>query len=436
MKERGQEQKRGRNLPYILGAAVIAVTVALGTYFLLKGWLGLRPSIKETAVRQQIDAPIPGEKKENGNKENHERPVAMEGTKALIVLSPEEKTNIGLKTEAAAIRTMEDIRKINGIVIPHPDKVALVTSRVAGKAVGIHVNLGELVRQGEDLADIQSVDLEKTELDLIQAENRLDLTKAELDRVRGLVEKGISARKDLIAAENQYKSELNEIDSLTRQLMLLGLSDKEITRLRGEKKISTLHLKAPISGTIVERNVILGQTVEPNTNLFKVLDTTTMIAEGEAFEDIVPLLREGQKVRVTVTPYPGKVFQGKIIFISPTVEHEKRTAHLWVEVENHHGMLKEGFFAKLFVVIRAESKALTIPVESLMSDQGEDFIFVEKEGGYARVDLNLGIRNDLYVEVKRGLKPGDHVVTEGKQQLHAKYLSASQGEAALGGHGH
>lgn len=433
-----EEQRRNRRrglLPYILGAAALAVLMGFGTYSWQQGWLGARHLEKESRVPEQEGAPH-AEAEAHRPTEGHEEAGISKGTTEGITLSPEEKANIGLKTEVAALRVVEEVRKINGIVKPHPDKVGLVTSRVAGRAVTVHATLGDRVQKGQDLADVQSVELEKVELDLIQAENRLALAKAELDRIKGLVEKGIAARRELIALENQHNAALNEIEGLTRQLILLGLPKEEITRLRREKTISILHLRAPLTGTVVERNVTVGQNVEPNTHLFKILDPSTMIVEGEAFEDVLPLLRKGQNVRVAVTPYPGEVFRGRIIFISPTVEPEKRTVHLWVEVDNHQGLLKEGFFAQLIVVVREGSRALMIPVEALMRDQDEDFVFVEKDGSYVRTDLVLGTRTDRSIEVRSGLKPGDRVVTEGKIQLYAKYLSARRGESALGGHAH
>jgi len=353
-----------------------------------------------------------------------------------VRLSVEERANIGLKTVPAEFRPVEDVRLLNGVVKPHPDRVALVTSRVAGRAVDIHVNLGDRVKKGQDLADVQSVELEKLELDLIQAENRLALTQADLERIRALVEKGIAAKKDLLAAQNHHRTVVNEIESLTRQLSLLGVPESEIRKVRREKTVSTLHILAPISGTIVERRIILGQTIEPNTHIFKVVDTSTMIVEGEAFEDVLPLLKEGQQVRVTVASYPGEVFKGRITFISPTVDPQKRTVHVWVLISNHHGMLKEGFFAKLSVALSEGVQTLTIPADAVLSDQGEEFVFVETHEGYRRADVLLGTRDDRYVEVKKGLNPGDRVITDGKMQLYAKYLSATRGEPALGGHGH
>lgn len=413
----------------LIAAALVAAGIGL---FLGHGGNGVRQLERgKDALRRESKK----EEAPRQNDQNTEKSVP-EGERGGIVLSPEEKANIGLNVEEAAARSLEEIRTVNGKVRAHPDKVALVTSRVAGKAVGVHVKLGDPVRKGQDLADIQSVELEKVELELIQAENKLILAKTEFVRLKTLVEKGIAAKKELNAAENQYNAVLNEIDGLVRQLVLLGLKEEDVKKVRREKIVTTLHLRAPIAGTIVERDVVLGQTVEPNANLFRILDSSTMIVEGEAFEDILGLLKKGQTVRVTVAAYPEEFFSGKIVFIHPTVEPEKRTVHFWVEVDNSREMLKEGFFARLIVVVSEGKNVLTVPTAALMSEKGEDFVFVEKNGGFVRADVSVGTRTERYVEVKRGVKPGDRIITDGKQQVYAKYLSARRGEPVLGGHPH
>ena len=385
---------------------------------------------------EEKQAPPKGdqEKEPHGHKEPHRETQKPEP--GGVVLSPEEQANIGLKTVAAEIRPVEDVRLLNGVVKPHPDRVALVTSLVAGRAADIHVNLGDRVEKGQDLADVQSVELEKIELDLIQAENKLKLVQANLERIRALVEKGIAAKKNLLAAESQHQAVLNEIDSLTKQLTLLGLKPEQIQAIRKEKTVTTLHLDAPLSGTVVERNVILGQAIEPNQPLFKILDDSVVIVVGEAFEDTLPLLKMRQSVRVRVPAYPKQVFEGRITFISPTVDPQKRTVQVWAEISNHHGILKQDLFADLSVALGASHQTVAVPLEALINADGAEFVFVEQGGAFIRRDLILGARDDRYAEVKRGLRSGERVVTDGKRQLYTKYLMSQRGGPALGGHGH
>ena len=390
----------------------------------------------------------------------------------LVPLTPIERENIGLKTVVAAVQPIEDVRRFPGVIKPHPDRVAIVTSRTPGKIVDIHAKIGERVAKGQDLIEVQSLEVEKLELDLIQAENKyrterskldLDLAQAEnklrlaeseAARNRSLVEKGIGARKDLIAAENQLQavqneitgvkrqmellaqSSQNEITGITRQLGLLGLPEDAIARVRREKIVTVLHIPAPLGGVIVERPVSLGQIVDTSTTLLKIMDDSVVIAEGDVFEDALPLLRVGQRVRLTTTTYPNRVFQGALTFIHPVIDPEKRTAHIWAQVPNPDHQLKQDMFVQLNVVVGGGQPVVVIPAEAVIAAEGQEFVFVEREGGFARVSVVTGTRNDQFVEVKRGVKAGEKVVTDGKRQVNTKLLTMRGGGAALGAHTH
>ena len=396
-----------------------------------------------------------------------------EATGPVVPLTATERENIGLKTVAAALRPLEDVRRIPGEIKPHPDRIALVTSRTPGKIVDIHAKIGERVKKGQDVIEVQSLEVEKLELDLIQTENKyraerskleLDLTQAENKarlaeagtlRNRLLVEKGIGARKELIAAENQLqavKNEIagvkrqmellaeashNEVSGIIRQLGLLGLPEDLIARVRREKIVTVLHIPAPLEGVIVERPVSLGQIIDTSTTLFKITDDSVVIAEGDAFENLLPELRVGQHVRLTTTAYPGRVFQGTVTFIHPVIDPEKRMAHIWAQVSNPDHQLKQNMFVQLNVVVGGGGRdAVTIPAEAVIAAEGQEFVFVDKDGGFARMSIATGARNDQFVEVKHGLKAGEKVVTDGKRQVYTKMLTMQRGGVAMGGHAH
>jgi len=390
----------------------------------------------------------------------------------VVTLTAIERANIGLRTEPVEVRPFEDVRRLPGVIKAAPDRVAVVTSRSAGKVVEIHAALGQQVRRGEDLIEVQSVEVEKLQLDLLQAEsrarteqlkletdltqarNKLRLAQADADRNRLLVDKGIGARKELIAAESQLQGVQNEIaglerqmelarlaarsevEGLTRQLGLLGLPPADIERMRRERVVAVLHIPAPIGGIVVERPAVLGQVVEPTTTLLKLVDTSVLVAEGSAPEDMLRELRVGQAVRVTVPTYPGERFDGKITFIHPQIDPERRAAHVWAEIRNTGGRLKPDMFAQLSVVVGGGSKTLAVPTAALMSAEGREFVFVETPAGFRRAGVLTGAKNDVYVEIKRGLEHGARVVTDGKRQVYTVFLAARSGAPALGGHTH
>jgi cobalt-zinc-cadmium efflux system membrane fusion protein len=353
-----------------------------------------------------------------------------------LALTPEEKRNIGLKTVAADLRPIESVIWMAGIVKPHPDREAQVSSRVSGKIVSLSAKVGDGVSKGQRLAEVQSAEIQKLQVDLIQAENKLTLAKAELNRIERLVESKIAAQKELLTAQNQHQAVLNEIEGLTQQLILLGLPESAVQKARAEKNISTFAVLSPLGGVVAERSVVLGETVEPSKVIFKILDPSILFVEGNAFEEALPQLKIGQTVRIRLASYPKDLFTGKIARFSPAISPEKRTLQLWAEVTNRGRKLRPNLAAEMDVVVGGGQEVLAVPSEAVITTEGESFVFVEDKGSFRRADLVLGARDDRFVEVKKGLLPGDRVVTDGKQQIYTKSLMARQGGAALGGHGH
>ena len=103
-----------------------------------------------------------------------------------LKLSPDEVRNIGLKTAVADLRPIEAVIRTAGIMKPHPDKEAQVSSRVAGKITGLFAQVGDAVKAGQRIAEVQSPEIQKIQVEMIQAENKLILHKAELDRIEKL----------------------------------------------------------------------------------------------------------------------------------------------------------------------------------------------------------------------------------------------------------
>ena len=420
----------------------IVVSFVLVLLLVVAFWLGRVTSRERKAdTASHVETPkamkSPTETSSHEHTGNEPRRHDETKTKAsALTLNSEQRANIGLKTVTAELRAIENVIRVAGVVKPHPDREAQVSSRVSGRIVGLFYKAGDAIQRGQRLAEVQSAEIQKLQVDLMQAENKLTLAKTELERVQSLVESRIAARKELIAAQNNYQAVLNEIEGAEKQLVLLGIPESAVKKARVEKNIATFPVVAPIGGFIAERNVVLGESVEPSKVIFKVLDPSVVFVEGEAFEESLRELKTGQAVRIRLASYPEEVFAGKISRFSPTIDPQKRTLRFWVEVANPSGKLKPNLFSEMNIVVGGQGEVLAIPQEALISTEGESFVFVEEKGSFRRADVVLGARDDRFVEVKKGLLPGDKVVTDGKQQLYTQSLIARQGGAALGGHTH
>jgi len=420
----------------------IVVSFVLVLLLVVAFWLG-RVTSRERKADTASHEGTPKAMKSSSEATPHEHkgnePPGHDETKtkaSALTLNSEQRANIGLKTVTAELRAIENVIRVAGVVKPHPDREAQVSSGVSGRIVGLFYKAGDAIQRGQRLAEVQSAGIQKLQVDLLQAENKLTLAKAELERVQSLVESKIAARKELIAAQNNYQAVLNEIEGAEKQLVLLGIPESAVKKARAEKNIATFPVVAPIAGFIAERNVVLGESVEPSKVIFKILDPSVVFVEGEAFEESLRELKTGQAVRIRLASYPEEVFTGKISRFSPTIDPQKRTLRFWVEVANPSGKLKPNLFSEMNIVVGGQGEVLAIPQEALISTEGESFVFVEEKGSFRRAAVVLGARDDRFVEVKKGLLPGDKVVTDGKQQRYTQSLIARQGGAALGGHTH
>jgi len=181
-------------------------------------------------------------------------------------------------------------------------------------------------------------------------------------------------------------------------------------------------ITAPLSGTIVERNISLHSTVEPNKTLFRIADLSRVIVEGDAFESDISRVKLGQDARIRLDAYPEKVFTGKVTFVASQLDPQKRTLGLWVSVDNGEGLLKPELFAKVALIVEHSREVLTVPIEAIIDDGVEKFVFVKNGNRFVRQDVATGVSNDRYVEITDGLYPGDKVVTDGNRQIYTKWL--------------
>jgi len=179
---------------------------------------------------------------------------------------------------------------------------------------------------------------------------------------------------------------------------------------------------APISGTVVERSVVLGEAVEPNKHLFHIVDLSKVIIEGDVYESDIAKVKLGQEGRVRLEAYPGKVFIGTVTFVASQLDPEKRTLHLWVSVDNKEGLLKPELFAKVALVVEHSQEVLAVPIEAIIDDGAEKFVFVKNGNQFIRQDVATGVSDDQYVEIIDGLYPGDKIVTDGNREIYTKWL--------------
>lgn len=197
------------------------------------------------------------------------------------------------------------------------------------------------------------------------------------------------------------------------------------SRLVGDPPPS-VDVTAPMSGIIDQRNVTLGQAVEPSTVLFRISDRSQVNVVARVYEEDLGKVRNGQEARVHLLSYPDQVFTGRVTLVGPTLDPASRTVEVWIQLANPSGLLKPNLFARASLLLRKNAAALAIPTAAVIEANGEKFVFVRQGAQFERVEITIGISDDAFTEVTDGIVPGDEVVTQGNRQLYTLWLTGGK----------
>ncbi len=227
--------------------------------------------------------------------------------------------------------------------------------------------------------------------------------------------------KNTLAALERQRAELAKYEE---KLHRYGLSEKEITALHGpdhqqvHRTASHNILRAPFAGIITRYELGEGELVQPDRELLTITDIDTVWVLADVYEKNLASVREGQDVQIVVATYPDRIFTGKITYISDQIDPTSRSAKVRCVVDNKRHELKLEMFATIHIPTTEKRTVLAIPSSSVQKIDGKAMAFVQlKETEFLPRELQLGARQEGWVEVVSGLSRGEKVVTEGSFYL-------------------
>ncbi len=176
-------------------------------------------------------------------------------------------------------------------------------------------------------------------------------------------------------------------------------------------------LTSRIDGTVTERNVSVGQPVEPDSVLYRISDLSTLYVKCNLFEIDAGLVRAGQTARIFPEAAGDWKFDGPIVLIGGALDETTRTLPVWIKVENTARLLRPGMRARVDLITGRAVDVVVVPSDAILGASGNLFVFLDKGAYYVGVPVGVGRRGEAYVEITDGLVPGDRVVTRGAYQI-------------------
>jgi membrane fusion protein (multidrug efflux system) len=235
-------------------------------------------------------------------------------------------------------------------------------------------------------ADVADMDYTVAEAQLAASQQQLKLLK---EGARQEVREGTQAK-------------LKEMEAILEQ---------ERTRLQNSKIV------APFRGEISRKFVDAGALVSSSTPLVSLVHTETLKIVANILEKDIPLLKGGMKARVRVEAYPERIFEGRVEKINSALDLSTRTLQAEIYISNPDRSLKPGMFANVDLILLEKPQALVIPREAVLEGGSEISVFVVEEKQPVRKLITIGYEQDRMVEVLKGLKEGDQVITKGQQLI-------------------
>jgi len=318
---------------------------------------------------------------------------------------------------ATASRTVlaADIQLL-GNVSYSADHVAIVGPLVSGRITRLAAGIGSRVERGQVIAEIESAEVGEARAALIGATARLHAADANLRRERDLAEKKISSAREREMAEAQWATERAGLRGAEQRLRAIGLSNTDLRAIEERDDGGRVPIRAPLSGTIIDRLVTLGQAVERATDTFKIADLSKVWVLLDLYEKDLAKVHVGQAARIRTDSLPGEVLTGHVAYVVPVIDEATRTAKVRVEIDNRARKLNIGQLvtAKLLGTSTAATDAvLTVPRAALQRVDGKAVVFVKTQRGFERRNVELGISGGELVEIRGGLKEGEAVATAG-----------------------
>lgn len=353
------------------------------------------------------------------------------------VLSERDRLDAGIALDVARPGRIEIHSRLLGEVRTNAERLAHVVPPVAGTIREVRCRVGDEVTAGQVLAIIASRELAEARAAYLGARGRRELAQIDHDRQKELWERDILAEQDYLDARQSLLEADLELQAAEQTLHALGTTDDELALLEESHEagaMTRLELRAPISGTITELHMVLGEMVGEDADILVIADLSTVWVELDVPQAELADISVGQEVTITASGMTIADAVGPVNFVSPLVDEETRTVLARIEIPNESGHWRPGLFVTASLTSDVLEFPVVVPKEAVQSIEGEHVVFVPDGNAFAPALVVPGRSNAVNVEIVSGLASGDRYVAEGAFALKAEMVTSGLDSHA--GHGH
>jgi membrane fusion protein, heavy metal efflux system len=274
--------------------------------------------------------------------------------------------------------------------------------------VDIHARIGDYVKKGQLLMEVQSTDVSGGVSQYFKAVNDERLAQVQLDRAKILYDKGAIPKSQVEIAQNAEDDAKAALVAAEEQLRVLGV-DKDHPG-------ATVKVYAPASGYIIAQNVTnaaaAGVTYTGSSSAFTIADLSHVWIICDVYENNLPAVHLGQKAEIRLTAYPDRVLTGVVSDIGAVLDPQIRTVKVRIQIDNPDTMMRVGMFATATIHGKTPQTHLQVPASAVLHLHDRDWIYVPaSDGKFRRVAVRGGssLPGNMQ-EILSGIDVGQQVV--------------------------
>jgi multidrug efflux pump subunit AcrA (membrane-fusion protein) len=385
--------------------------------------------------------------------------LAISGSGVYLLWGKPKKSEASLQTALVSRRDIGSSVQATGTVKAMVGGEVKVGSRITGKVERLYASIGDRVRKGDVIVQLDQEDLKarvakaKADLDLAeanlalirsgsrkeeireaeekieQARSTLDLNKKILDREKGLLAKGYTTQETVDKAEKEYVVSLSLYKAAQESIQLVkekytkeeidaGVAKVEQAKASlkdAEVQLSYGTIRAPLSGTIASVTTQQGETVTASLNaptFITIIDLSRLEVDTYVDETDIGKVKVGQEAGFTVASFPDKDFKGKVMAIYPKAIIQDNVVYYItiISADNPEGLLKPEMTATVNISLQKRENVLTVPNGAIRREGGKKVVFVLQNNQSVQREVKTGWKDSSHTEVLSGLNEGERVI--------------------------
>jgi membrane fusion protein, copper/silver efflux system len=320
-------------------------------------------------------------------------PAQASASNTAIMISAEEAQRIGVTFAPVTLGPIHrEIRTVAQVTFDET-RVKIIAPKFDGWVEQLHVNYnGQAVSAGQTLLTVYSPMLVSAQEELLLA-SRLSSSLAD--------------------ASSEARSGSNDLSAAARRRLLYwDISPADVDRIERTGQVrKNVTLRSPITGVVIEKNVLGGQKIMAGQALYKVADLSDVWLEGEVFERDLPAVRIGADVKAEFDALPGEMRSGRVSYLYPTLNPETRTARIRVHLANPGMRLKPGMYGTIRIDGSAET-SISVPRSAVLSTGERTVVFVRRPDGMLQPrEVKTGESTESRTRIISGVNVGETVVS-------------------------